>query len=120
MTDLIACLSIGKGTWGHVSRVIDAQEWRMVFLITNDFGKEKFSSSKSNIELIVVDSRQDLKTLIEEIKTKLKDKPEGPEVALNLASGDGKEHMALLSAIMQLGLSFRLVALAKDGYLEMS
>ena len=92
----------------------------MVFLITNDFGKEKFSSSKSNIELIVVDSRQDLKTLIEEIKTKLKDKPEGPEVALNLASGDGKEHMALLSAIMQLGLSFRLVALAKDGYLEMS
>ena len=41
MTDLIACISSGKGTWGHVARIIDGQEWNNIFLITNDFGKDK-------------------------------------------------------------------------------
>ena len=119
MTDLIACLSTGKGTWGHVARVIDAQEWGKVLLITNDFGKEKFSTEKENVELFVVNSRQDIKTLVEDIKTQLTGKVDGTEIALNIASGDGKEHMALLTAIMQMGLSFRLVALGKEGYTEL-
>lgn len=119
MTDLIACLSTGKGTWGHVNRVIDSKEWRKVFLMTNDFGKEKFSSEKENVELFVVNSRQDIKTLTEEIKKHLEGQVEGTEVALNIASGDGKEHMALITGIMQLGLSFRLVALGKEGYVEL-
>ena len=36
MTDLIACLSSGKGTWGHVNRLISDGEWGKIFLITND------------------------------------------------------------------------------------
>jgi len=34
---------------------------------------------------------------------------------LNIVSGDGREHMAIISALLQLGLGIRLVALTKEG-----
>ena len=117
MTDLVACLSTGKGTWIHVKGVISGSEWDNIFLITNEFGKEKFKSEKK-IELIVVDSNKPLLELVEDIKKQLKDKIVGTEVALNLVSGTGKEHMAILSAVLKLGLGEKLVALAKDGIKE--
>ena len=118
MTDLVACLSTGKGTWGNVKRVIEDGDWENIFLITNDFGKENFSNDKK-CELIVVDARQPMPDLIEAIRKGLDGKVKGPEVALNLISGAGKEHMALLSAIMKLGLGFRLMALTTDGIKEL-
>ena len=117
MTDLVACLSTGKGTWTHVKGVISGCEWDNIFLITNEFGREKFSSEKK-VELIVVDSNKQLLELVEDIKKQLKDKISGTEVALNLASGTGKEHMAILSAVLKLGIGVRLVALAKEGVKE--
>ena len=42
MTDFVACLSTGKGTWGNVKRIIEEGEWDNILLITNDFGKENF------------------------------------------------------------------------------
>jgi len=56
--------------------------------------------------------------LVEDIKKQLKDKISGTEVALNLVSGTGKEHMAILSAILKLGLGLRFIALTKDGVKE--
>jgi len=116
MTSLIACLSTGKGTWGHVSRLIEDEKWDKVFLITNEFGKENFQNTK-NTELIIIDSNKGLKDLQQDIIDQLKDKVEG-EVALNIVSGTGKEHMALLSALLKLGLGIRLIALTKDGVEE--
>lgn len=116
MTDLIACLSSGKGTWGHVARLIEGDSWDKVFLITNEFGMEKFKKNEKT-EFIVIDSRKELRELIEEIKSVLARKT-SHEVALNLVSGTGKEHMAVLSAVMKLGLAFRLVALTQDGIKE--
>ena len=116
MTSLIACLSTGKGTWGHVSRIIEDEKWDKVFLITNEFGKENFQQTK-NTELIIIDSNKGLKELQKDIVDQLKDKVEG-EVALNIVSGTGKEHMALLSALLKLGLGIRLIALTKDGVEE--
>ena len=40
------------------------------------------------------------------------------ETAVNLISGDGKEHMALLSALLKLGVGIRLIALTKEGVKE--
>ena len=116
MTSLIACLSTGKGTWGHVSRIMEDEKWDKVFLITNEFGKENFQNTK-NTELIIIDSNKGLKELQKDIVEQLKDKVEG-EVALNIVSGTGKEHMALLSALLKLGLGIRLIALTKDGIEE--
>ena len=115
MPTLIACLSIGKGTLAEVSKISQSQEWNKVFLITNQFGKDNYTPGK-NTELILVDSFPDTPAIFmtEQIKKQLKDKITDFEVALNFASGTGKEHMALLEAVLQLGLNFRLVTLNRN------
>ena len=40
------------------------------------------------------------------------------EVGLNIVSGSGKEHMAVLSAVMKLGVGYRLVAATANGIEE--
>ncbi len=118
MSILVACLSTGKGTWGHVSRLIADGQWDKIFLVTNEFGKENFNNEKQ-AELILVDSRKGIEEIRDEIKNGLKGKISDMEVSTNFISGEGKEHMALLSAIIQLGLGVRFVALTKDGVKEL-
>ncbi len=118
MPSLIACLSTGKGTWSEVSKIIQVHPnllpWTKIYLIANQFGKENFTSKPENTEIIVVNFEADCLSLVEEIKKQLKDKILDFEVALNLASGSGKEHMALLEAILELGLNFRLVTIINN------
>lgn len=117
MTDLIACLSSGKGTWVHISKLIEEGEWKNIFLITDEFGKEKFNPKKQ-VEFILINQNRFLSELIEDIKAQLKEKIQSTEVAVNLISGTGKEHMAIISALLQLGLGIRLVALTQNGIKE--
>jgi hypothetical protein len=117
MTTLVACLSTGKGTWGHVSRLIEGQEWDKVILITNEFGKENFKKNDKT-ELIIIDPNKEIKEIREEIQIKLKELIKDLEIALNIVSGSGKEHMALLSALLKLGLGINLTTLAKEGIEE--
>jgi len=117
MSELIACLSTGKGTWGHVGRIVQEEQWTKILLITNEYGKENFTKNDKT-EFIVINSNQGLKELREEIFTKLKEKVTGTEVGVNFISGSGKEHMALMSAILKLGVGIRLFALTKDGMEE--
>lgn len=117
MTILVACLSTGKGTWGHVSRLIQEEKFEKVFLITNEYGKENFQKS-DNMELIPFDFNQGLIELRDNIYNSLKDKIKDTEIALNITSGAGKEHMALLSAVLKLGVGIRLLALTKEGVKE--
>ena len=113
MTDLIACLSTGKGTIGHVKRVIEGMKWGKVFLITNDSVKESFDGG--NVEKILVDTSKTITEMSADIKKALDGKVNDLEVALNVVSGDGREHMALISALLKMGLGFRLVALTREG-----
>ncbi|MFC1728688.1 hypothetical protein ACFLZ7_04485 [Nanoarchaeota archaeon] len=117
MTDLVACLSSGKGTWGHVGRLIAEGDFENIFLITNDFGKENFSAEKETT-MLIIDQRGSLLEMVDVIKEKLKGKIKGTEVALNLVSGTGKEHMAILSALLKLGVGVRLIALTTEGIKE--
>lgn len=118
MTDLVACLSSGEKGWAHVVRLVKEQDWKKVFLITNDFGKDNFKAEKE-VEFVVVDMQKPVFELIEDIKKGLKGKLTDLEVALNLVSGSGKEHMAILSALLKLGVGVRLVAVTKDGIREL-
>ena len=115
--DLLACLTTGKGTWGHVSRLIAEKDWDTIYLITNDFGKENFTASKK-ANMVLVDARRGTEELRDDIMNQLKGFLKGTEVAVNLASGTGKEHMALIAAMLQLGFGVRFVALTKDGVKE--
>ena len=121
MTELVALLSTGKGTWGHVSRLLDGmngEKGENVLLLTNEFGIKNFQPQEG-VELVQLTKlRGSIKELSEEIQAKLKDKIKGMEIAVNFVSGDGKEHMALVAALMRVGIGFRLVSLDTGGKAE--
>ena len=118
MTDLVAVLSTGKGTWGHVAQLVKDSRFETIFLITNAFGKEKFTAP-ANAQFVVVDPQKPLQELVSDIYGGLKDKIHDTEVAFNFISGSGKEHMAVLSALLRLGLGIRLVVAAQEGVEEL-
>lgn len=120
MVTLIANLSTGKGTWGHVNALLREETITSSILVTNEFGRDNFTNDKES-ELIVIDSRaqpMDLeKDLIEKLKNKIDKKD--TEVLLNMVSGSGAEHMALMGALLKLGLGIRLVVATAEGMKEL-
>ncbi len=108
MTELVAVLSTGKGTWTEVVKLITNHEWDKVILITNQFGKDTFKANEKT-ELVVINFEEPIELIIDKITKQLKERITGTEVALNLASGTGKEHMGLLSSLLKLGVGIRLV-----------
>ena len=114
MTSLIACLGGEKGTVSHVAEIVKQGEWDKVFLIA----ESKTDGLFDNVEFILINPNSFLSELIEDIKNKLNGKIADTEVALNIISGSGKQHMAVLSALLKLGVGIRLVALTKQGIKE--
>jgi hypothetical protein len=114
--ELIALLSTGKGTWGQVAGVINKGEWDNIILIGDSFAKQ-FTSEK-DFEFIEIKKGTLVQTK-EEVMNKLKGKVKGTEVALSIASGDGKEHMGIISALLSLPVGIRFTALTKDGLIFM-
>ncbi|MCX6749470.1 MAG: hypothetical protein NTW17_01855 [Candidatus Pacearchaeota archaeon] len=115
--ELVALLSTGKGTWAQVSGLIKYGEWDNIIILGNDFA-QKFTSEKK-FEFIKIDLDKKLVELRDEFKEKLKGKIRGTEVALSIASGEGKEHMALISALINLPVGIRFAALTKEGVVDL-
>ena len=115
--ELVALLSTGKGSWSQVSGLLKYGDWDNIIILGSEFA-QKFSSEKK-FELIKVDLDKRLGDLREEFLEKLRGKIKGTEVALSIASGDGKEHMALISALINLPVGIRFAALTKDGVIDL-
>ncbi|MDO8528671.1 MAG: hypothetical protein Q7S06_02150 [Nanoarchaeota archaeon] len=115
--ELVALLSSGKGTWAQVSGLMTQGDWEKIILFGDDFAKE-FQHQKK-FEFIKVDLSKRIKDLKEDFQQKLKGKINGTEVALSIASGDGKEHMALISALLNLPAGIRFAALTRDGVIDL-
>ena len=114
--ELVAFLGAGQGTWGQVAGVINKGDWENIILVGSDFAR-KFNSEK-DFEFIEI-KNTGLIDLKEEIQKKLQGKIKGTEVGLTISSGDGKEHMALISALLSLPVGIRFTALTKDGIIFM-
>jgi hypothetical protein len=114
MAELVALLSKGEGTWAQVAGIIKNGEWENVIIIGDEFAK-KFQVDPSIKYSFIEITKTRLIELKEEIQEKLQGKINGTEVALSIASGDGKEHMALISALLSLPVGVRFTALTKDG-----
>jgi hypothetical protein len=110
--ELVALLSKGEGTWSQVAGIIKQGEWDNIILIGDDFAKQ-FKTEKQHTFIEITSSR--LLDIKEELQKKLAGKIKGTEVALSIASGDGKEHMALISALLSIPVGVRFVALTKEG-----
>lgn len=115
--ELIALLSSGKGTWAQVAGLIKFGGWENIIVLGDDFAKQFTSEKKS--EFIKIDLGKKIKDLRDEFMSKLKGKISGTEVALTIASGDGKEHMALISALINLPVGIRFAALTKEGIIDL-
>jgi len=116
--ELVALLSSGKGSWGQVAGLMKHGDWDKIIVIGDDFAKQNFSHEK-DFEFIKVDLNKRIKELKEDFSKKLKGKINGTEVALTIASGDGKEHMALISALINQPLGVRFAALTKEGVIDL-
>jgi len=114
--ELLCFLGAGEGTWGQVAGVINKGDWESIILVGTDFAR-KFNSQK-DFEFIEINSAG-IVEMKENILKKLQGKIKGTEVALSIASGNGKEHMALISAILNLPAGIRFTALTKDGIIFM-
>lgn len=118
--ELIALLSSGKGTWAQVSGLIKYGEWDKIILLGDDFAKQfQINEKQDKTEFIKIDLHKKLKELKDEFKEKLKGKINGTEVALTIASGDGKQHMALISALINLPVGIRFAALTREGVIDL-
>ena len=116
----LAVLGIGKGTWGHIARLITEEEWDKILLVGNEWGKENFSPFKKGdegssapekeLDWILVNNRVGFAILKDTIKEQL---PDVDEICVSLISGSGKEHIALLAALRESGKKFKLVILSK-------
>lgn len=115
--ELVCLLSSGQGTWAQVSGLMKHGEWDKVILLGSDFAKD-FKHEKE-FEFIKIDTNKKIKELRDELSEKLKGKFQGMEVALSIASGDGKEHMALVSALINLPVGIRFAALTKEGVIDL-
>lgn len=113
--EFIGVLSKGEGTWGQIAGLMKKGEWERVIIIGPKFASE--FRSEIPFDFIEYDDEKPLVALKDFLKEKLQDKlgDSFSDVALSIASGTGKEHMAIISAIQAIPRGIRFVALTKEG-----
>lgn len=108
MTTLIALLSSGKGTWSEVNCIITKQKWDKVYLICNSYAFENFDINPNIALKLKFDETNPAKSF-ENLSNFFKKEIKDFEVAVNITSGSGIEHMTVLSAILKSGLGMRFI-----------
>jgi len=112
--ELVALLSTGKGSWGQVAGLMKKGEWEKIIIVGTSFAKD-FQVAGIPFDFVEFDPNKSLVQLKKDLEKKLNGKFEGLEVALSIASGNGKEHMALQSALLSIPVGVRFTALTNDG-----
>ena len=115
--ELVALLSSDKENWGQVSGLMNHGEWENIILLGDDSARQ--FSSEIKFEFIKVDLSRKIQDLKDDFLKKLRGKINGTETALSIASGNGKEHMALISALINVPVGIRFAALTKDGIIDL-
>ncbi len=111
---LVAFIGKDPATYGQISALINRMENEEILLVKDKSTQLPFSNP--NCKSIDVDSSKDLSSFRNDIQEKLKPHLKDDfEVALSLASGNGKEHMALISALLTIPVGIKLTAYTKQG-----
>ncbi|MFT4304261.1 MAG: hypothetical protein ACMXYG_06865 [Candidatus Woesearchaeota archaeon] len=121
MTQFVGLLSTGKGTWAEVAGLLSKDNFTEIYILTNSFGKDKFTNlPNKKVEIFVFDFDKEIKLLAKDFVSALKSHIKFGDVAVNISSGSGKEHMALISALLNLGVGIRFVALQNGNVIEVT
>ncbi len=111
--ELVAFMGDDKENWGQVNGLINRGEWSKIIIVKSK-SSEDYESPK-DADIVVVDTSKPLLDLKEDMINKLRKKFEGFDVHVSIASGTGKEHMALISALLSVPVGIRLVVFTKNG-----
>lgn len=112
--ELVCFQGLDKESWTQLNALIKKGDWDKVLIVKNK-AADSFSMNEK-CEIIEVNSESALSLLKEDMAGKLKQKIGNSfEIALTIASGTGKEHMALISALLSIPVGIRLVAFTKNG-----
>ena len=114
MTELVVFLSTEENNWAYVAKLISEFEWDKVIIVTNGY-KAEMLKLRNDAEIITINNKLPLTELASDLKEKLEGEINGMEVAVNFVSGNGKEHMALVSSLLKLGIGIRFIALKPSG-----
>lgn len=112
--ELVCFQGTDKESWAQINALLKRGEWEKASIVKNK-AAEHFPMPES-CTILEVDSSIPLLELKEDIIKKLRPTiGKEFEIALSLASGTGKEHMALISALLSIPVGIRLVAFTKKG-----
>lgn len=111
--ELVAFVGYDKESWGQITGLIRHGTWDKVVLVKNAQGNE--FPSMDGVEEIPLDTTKPLLEVKANLLALLKPRLSDLEACVSIASGTGKEHMALISALLALPTGIRLVAFTKNG-----
>ena len=112
--DLVAFVGKDRESWGQITALVNRMECDNIFLVLGEEARDFPESEKC--ERIEVESSASILELKKEMMEKIKAKIGNEfEVAVSIASGNGKEHMALISALLSVPVGIRLVVYTKEG-----
>src|SRR3989344_5775949 len=111
--EFVAFVGEDKENWGQITALLNRLEYEKAIIVKSS--KEDFPLN-DKCKVIQVSSGKSLVELKEDILSKIKPILSGDfEVSLSLASGNGKEHMAIVSALLNAPVGIRLVVFTKKG-----
>jgi hypothetical protein len=110
MKTIMITLGVGKGTWGKAKRVC-SEEWDKIVILGNEWAQDTFKADFA-YDWIVLDENKDSCQLVEDISSQL---PADGDIYINLSSGSGREHNALVAALVSNDVSFRMACLGDNG-----
>lgn len=110
---------VGKDSRGIVQKLINSRVFENIYLVTDESGRDFIDSMGiRNVSYILIDFSLAVEDMTEELVRLLGHsltKTKELDIALNISSGNGKEHAALISALMKLGYGIRFVDIDKTG-----
>ena len=111
--ELVAFMGDDKENWGQINGLINRGDWEKIVLVKSK-SSEDYESPKE-ADIVIVDTSKPLLELKEDMINKLRKKFQGFDVNVSIASGTGKDHMALISALLSIPVGIRLVVFTKNG-----
>ena len=112
--EFVAFVGKDQESWGQIKALMNHLDCEKIFVVKN----KEVSGFPSNSKTIFidVDSKKPLLELKKDIMENLRSKLSKEfEVCLSVASGTGKEHMALISALLSIPVGIRLVVYTEKG-----
>ncbi|MBI3333883.1 hypothetical protein HYZ97_00135 [Candidatus Pacearchaeota archaeon] len=111
--EFVAFVGKDKENWGQVTALLNRLEYNKAVIVKSI--KEDFPANEK-CRIVEINPDKSLIDMKEQIRDKLKPLLSGDfEVSLSLASGNGKEHMALLSALLNIPVGVKIVVFTKEG-----